>query len=433
VSHCHHYRPVQFARAGLVNPFRGLSRRLVVGVAFFAALVAAPALPTYADGSQYQSQIATDGATHLWKLNESGGTSAADSVGTASATYSGGYTLQGVSGGVVSDTGVLLNGSSGVVTTPSISVPSSAWSLEVWAHPTDLSNSLESIWHGPSLDIEYSGSSSTFKAYWSGGNLAFGNGAIPGGAWTMVDFVFDGSNVKLYTNGSLVATASGTTFAAASQATLIGHNDHDTLSTRWWKGGLSWVSTYNGALTAAQISNHYTLATTGPTNTPTPVPPTNTPTPIPPTNTPTATPAPPTNTPTPGPATATPTSTSAPATATPTATSVPPTATPVPNGSLPGCEAPGNRPASADPSYQQWITSANVFSTCIASATQIAISATADAHRTSAEATRVAMDTLERGSIEQGVYGSSAGSAAELALVFIVPVGIIILRRRRNT
>jgi hypothetical protein len=46
----------------------------------------------------YESLVATDGATSLWKLTETSGTTAADSIGTNTGTYTGGYTLDASAG-----------------------------------------------------------------------------------------------------------------------------------------------------------------------------------------------------------------------------------------------------------------------------------------------------------------------------------------------
>ena len=140
---------------------------------------------------------------------------------------------------------------------------------------------------------------------------------------------FDGSNLRLYKNGSLVGgpTAASPATSITSEA-LIGRG---ALGNSPWSGDIDEVRIAATARSAGWITTEYnnqnspgTFITMGSesctTSTPTPTPtgtPIATPTPTPPPPTPTSTPPPPTPTPT-----ATPTSTPTP-TATPTATPTP--------------------------------------------------------------------------------------------------------------
>jgi hypothetical protein len=150
---------------------------------------------------------------------------------------------------------------------------------------------------------------------------------------------YDGATMRLYVNGAQVASAARTGPISSYDTTSSFEiaNSYGDSGTNAFAGVIHDVAVYHKVLTAAQIANHYAVATgptptptptASPTPTPTPAPtPTHTPTPAP-THTPTPTPAPtPTHTPTPAP---TPTHTPTPS-PTPTHTPTPaPTATPAP-------------------------------------------------------------------------------------------------------
>src|SRR5207253_9490650 len=144
---------------------------------------------------------------------------------------------------------------------------------------------------------------------------------------------FDGSNLRLYKNGSLVAGPTSATPSTSSlPEALIGRG---ALANSPWSGDIDEVRISATARSAAWITTEYnnqnspaTFITIGSesctTTTPTPTPtatPIATATPTPPPPTPTATPTP-TSTPTPPPPTPTPTGTPTP-TATPTPTPTP--------------------------------------------------------------------------------------------------------------
>src|SRR5207253_2446079 len=144
---------------------------------------------------------------------------------------------------------------------------------------------------------------------------------------------FDGSNLRLYKNGSLVAGPTSATPSTSSlPEALIGRG---ALANSPWSGNIDEVRISATARSAAWITTEYnnqnspaTFITIGSesctTTTPTPTPtatPIATATPTPPPPTPTATPTP-TSTPTPPPPTPTPTGTPTP-TATPTPTPTP--------------------------------------------------------------------------------------------------------------
>jgi Concanavalin A-like lectin/glucanases superfamily len=416
-------------------------RLAAIASAAVLTIVAQTPRAAFADESGYSSALSTDGAVHVWAMNESTGTTATDAGTTAvNSTYSASIVLNGYSSPAYgTHPAPKWNGTSSVVTSSAnITLgQSSAWSVELWVNPLSWTNSLASlllVYNGSNqaFGIENSTTSGTVLVEWNQGanTLSFGN--ISTGSWSQLVATFDGSKVRTYVNGSLVNTSATTTSASATGTMTLGHNTSDSNSLRWFSGGMAWVSTYTSALSASQVSNHYTLLPQAP--------PTATPTPTPsytPTATPTNTPTPAaTNTPTTAP-TSTPTA-AATSTPTPTATSVPPTNTPVPAGALPSCATPG--PTQTAGSQAEEVNSINLYSICYAQPTLVALAATTVAE-SAAQGTQVAINataaalasTTQLATSDQNVFASAGGGAAGLALVLLFPIGVGILSRTRRS
>jgi fibronectin type 3 domain-containing protein len=89
---------------------------------------------------------------------------------------------------------------------------------------------------------------------------AVGTGTLPTGAWTHVAMTFDGSNVRLYINGTLVSTtAAAGSLTVANGALRIGGNN---IWGEYFSGLIDEVRVYNRALSAAEIQQDMTTAIT---------------------------------------------------------------------------------------------------------------------------------------------------------------------------
>jgi outer membrane protein assembly factor BamB len=99
----------------------------------------------------------------------------------------------------------------------------------------------------------------------------------------MVVATFDGTTGKLYVNGTLVKSVAKTgTITNFDNTYGLGIGDDSSFSDPGFAGTIDEVAIYNKALTAADVTAHYTAAQTGVGPTPTPTPtatPTSTPTP----------------------------------------------------------------------------------------------------------------------------------------------------------
>lgn len=236
----------------------------------------------------YASVIAADAPLAWWRLDETSGTSAADSgSGTAAnGTYNGSYTLAepGIDGADAGGgTSVLFaDGSGDYVDVGAMPAKlqlavGAAFSLEAWvAMGSDLSS------NGPAIITEafagdgtvrwmlgtFNGSSPTatpsFGWYNGAWRLVQASSAINDDLWHHLVGTFDGTQQRLYVDGSLVA---GPTTPGGTQP---GGNENLYIGRRWdsaasWLGFIDEVAIYSSALSSTQVSNHYAAFNPSPT------------------------------------------------------------------------------------------------------------------------------------------------------------------------
>ena len=215
--------------------------------------------------SPYAQRVISDGASHYWRLNEPSGTSAADLVGGAPGTISGGVTLAQPGALVDADKAMTFNGTTGrVLTTALTMVP--PVTVEAWIKT---SGNNEPIW-----GIPYAGGNEQWTLDISPTGVPYGNlinaaetlaSAITGvrvvndGSWHHVALRVQSAVLDLYIDGAFDKTAA-TTFPVAglTRPFDIGHFDNPV---QWWSGTLDEVAIYPVALTPAQIAAHYALRT----------------------------------------------------------------------------------------------------------------------------------------------------------------------------
>src|SRR5207302_5739056 len=272
------------------------------------------------------------GVYHLGDASTVVGT---DSTGQAAGTKHG--TLTGGAGKINGDiTGMSGNSSNYIsLANPSSFPITTSWTISAWLKPV-AGNHVAVFWgqdsnNGPHIWMNYPIFNTWRVAFWGGATCD--GGSLDTNNLQHIVGTFDGSNLCLYKNGSVVAGPTSATPSASSlPEALIGRG---ALANSPWSGDIDEVRIAATARSAAWITTEYnnqnspaTFITIGSesctTTTPTPTPtatPIATATPTPPPPTPTATPTP-TSTPTPPPPTPTPTGTPTP-TATPTPTPTP--------------------------------------------------------------------------------------------------------------
>jgi fibronectin type 3 domain-containing protein len=258
-----------------------------VGCTNFSHLVQLqPPVTTYSDtgltgGTSYSYQVrAMDGAGNIspptnsasattqatpgpdlvasYSFDEGSGTTVADSSGNgnngtiANATW----TTSGKFGGALS-----FNGTNARVDVPdSTSLHlATGMTLEAWVNPASPQTKWQDVIYKGNDNYYLEGSSTNGGAPAGGGTFggagatAFGGGALPAGTWTYLAATYDGSNIRVYVNGTLMGTQAKTgTIASSSNQLQIGG---DGIFSQYFGGIIDEVRVYDAALTAAQIQS----------------------------------------------------------------------------------------------------------------------------------------------------------------------------------
>lgn len=229
---------------------------------------------TYSVG--YKAEVLLDSPVAYWRLDESSG-NAADSSGnghTATASgspsgYSAAPPLAGVGG-----TGINFDGSDDVFTCADAAVRgiSGAWTIEAIIKPADSSMGGTGIICAP-YDFNYVGYALGYGLGDNSKKLAVG--FYDGSGWKKaadtadytpgvalhVAGTYDGTTLKLYVGGSLLASqaASGNS-ASTSGSTLLGRRWDTASGVPYFKGVLDELAIYNTALSATRIGVHAAAA-----------------------------------------------------------------------------------------------------------------------------------------------------------------------------
>jgi len=192
-----------------------------------------------------------------YAFNEGSGTTAADASGTGNtgSITDGTWTASGKYGGALA-----FDGNGTMVTIPD--APSlhltTAMTLEAWLNPSAMTGSwADVIYKG---DDNYylegmtpGGAQPVAGGTWTGNLNLFGSVTLPLNAWTHLASTYDGAMLRLYVNGTEVASAARSGGLAASTHPLeIGG---DSLYGQYFAGLIDEVRVYDVALTAAQIQN----------------------------------------------------------------------------------------------------------------------------------------------------------------------------------
>ena len=166
------------------------------------------------------------------------------------------------------------NGTTSVVTIPdsqSLHL-SSGMTLEAWVDPSTVNANYRDVIYKANdnfyLEATSSNSSRPDAGLIAGGSYAdaFGTSALAANTWSFLTETYDGSTLRLYVNGTLVASTAQTGAIATSTNPLqIGG---DTLYGQHFAGLIDNVRIYNVALSAAQIeADETTSVVAGPPDT----------------------------------------------------------------------------------------------------------------------------------------------------------------------
>jgi hypothetical protein len=219
----------------------------------------------------YSAQVIADGASHYWRLGETAGLTAADSVtggANAPGTISGGVTLGQAGPLADGSTAMLFNGTTGKVQT-AVTIPlAPPFTLEAWVKGTwSIDSGLVSNTAGGDgtgdfvmLAVRTGGQGRLYFEYSGGGNISLETARVfNNNQWHHVVGVCRATRSDLFvdsTSDGDVATASLT--GSTNKPIAIGTS---VKYTQFLAGAIAEVAIYPLALTPAQIATHYALRT----------------------------------------------------------------------------------------------------------------------------------------------------------------------------
>jgi parallel beta-helix repeat protein len=206
-----------------------------------------------------------------YRFDETTGTIASDSsTNGRNGTYNGGVTLGGT-GGITdpNNRAATFDGVNDYVSVPSpSSFATSQVSVESWVNP----DPTMPLYGTVAMKSSSSSWNDGYGMYWNSGKLRFFvnnyNGTntyveatVPTGSWSHVVGTYDGTALKFYINGALVATtAYNLPIVQSAQPVEVGKGAGGNYL---WKGGLDELAIYGTALTAGQVQSHYLRASAG--------------------------------------------------------------------------------------------------------------------------------------------------------------------------
>ena len=167
------------------------------------------------------------------------------------------------------------NGSSSLVTIPDAASLhlSTGMTLEAWVNPSTVNSAWRDVIYKGNdnfyLEATSTNASKPDAGMIAGGSYAdaIGTAALTASAWSFLTETYDGSTLRLYVNGTQVASTAHTgTIATSTNPLQIGG---DSIYGQYFAGLIDNVRVYNVALTAAQIqTDQGTAITSGPPSQP---------------------------------------------------------------------------------------------------------------------------------------------------------------------
>jgi hypothetical protein len=228
--------------------------------------------------SKYTQAVRADGPSLWYRLDEGSGTTAWDSSGTVNTgTYRGTVTLNtaGALGGDSTDTAVLLDGTTGYVSSSIQQSNPTAFSIETWVKTTSGSGGmLVGLGSG---QTGLSGTTDRVLYMTNGGMVTFGTnpsgsaqtisspGPLNDGVWHHLVATLSPTGMVLYVDGRQAASSAST---GAKNMTGFWRAGFDNLSgwpstpsSNFLAATLDDTAVYPTALTALQVQAHYRAAT----------------------------------------------------------------------------------------------------------------------------------------------------------------------------
>ena len=211
------------------------------------------------------SMAASSGLVAAYAFDEGSGTTVTDASGNGNngtitnATW--------VTTGKYGDA-LKFNGTSSLVTIPDAASLhlSTGMTLEAWVNPSTVNSAWRDVIYKGNdnfyLEATSTNASKPDAGMIAGGSYAdaIGTAKLTASAWSFLTETYDGSTLRLYVNGTQVASTAHTgTIATSTNPLQIGG---DSIYGQYFAGLIDNVRVYNVALTAAQIQTDQTTAVT---------------------------------------------------------------------------------------------------------------------------------------------------------------------------
>ena len=205
--------------------------------------------------------LAGPGLVAAYSFNEGSGTTVADAsgLGNTGTVTNATWTTTGKFGNAL-----VFNGTSALVSIPdSASLHLTAgMTLEAWVNPSVVSGAWRDVIYKANDNYYLEGTSTTSSRPAGGGTwgstgvVINGTAALAANTWAHIAVTYDGANLRLYVNGTQVASKARTGNLTTSANPLqIGG---DSTYGQYFSGMIDEVRVYNVALTAAQIQSDMT-------------------------------------------------------------------------------------------------------------------------------------------------------------------------------
>ncbi len=217
----------------------------------------------------YSSVVQGDSPQFYWRLGESSGSTAADSVGTRTGTLNGSWTWGQTSALPSQTSNTSLHVDGGYVNQSASLSSGTAFSLETWFRTSRTSGgALLSLITSSGVDRSlYLGSDGKVRFGVGGSALVTSATALNDGQWHHVVYTHASTGsgkAKLYVDGALVASANSGNIGTATGSWRAGQA---AWSSTWpgspdqfFRGDLDEIAVYPSTLTATEVADHYTAS-----------------------------------------------------------------------------------------------------------------------------------------------------------------------------
>jgi hypothetical protein len=209
--------------------------------------------------ADYEAEVLSHSPWLLWMLDETSGTTADDaSPNNRDGTYAGAYT-QGVAGPV--DASLAVQATNNDTVAMATVLTGNAVTLAAWVYPTAVNCAIvqsgqnASVSQGIGLYLD--GSQRLTLAVLGGGVTAVSSPVnLPLDTWAYVVGTWDGTNARIYLNGSLWNSASGARTINYNGGSGTGAGSHPNTSLQL-RGRIMGAAIYQAALSESVIGDHY--------------------------------------------------------------------------------------------------------------------------------------------------------------------------------